>query len=467
MKKLSCIFLCSTLLILTSVTTHANAPTPEREEWVNVFVHGIMSIRPHLTATNLWRFFTDNVDNTIYSESVTLMRQDDFFYKNQAMQGFGLHKIDRTPRPGNAPGGIAHMFDHMTKIVDRDKKIHNHFYTFGWSGLMSRKHRYQDAKKCYIELAQEVARLREQGINPKVRVISYSHGGNVALNLGAVRQKEDVDQSLSVDELVLMGVPIQHETDHYVADKLFKKAYHLYSRGDRIQKIDFFSFNRFFSRRIFTSRKSFQLPEKLLQVQVKITRDTEPEVRRRKKRGRHYPHHNLKSVRTVAGKANVQRDASPGHIELWFFGWTPQHYREDYPLYPLPIVTVLPAILQSIRDFDEKHMHEIPTIVDIRPEHNLMVVKNQKSDRSMLIADFFTTKELNKLKEDALIFKPADYTDELYQEHIQVAHDKARDFFRSERKKRKRLRRARRRQRKKSRRLAKNNVDETQAIAKF
>ena len=73
-----------------------------------------------------------------------------------------------------------------------------------------------------------------------------------------------------------MGVPIQKETDHLVHDPFFKRIYNIYSRGDRIQKLDFFSFDRFFSDRIFKDRDGFKFPkDKLVQIQLRLTRNNQ------------------------------------------------------------------------------------------------------------------------------------------------------------------------------------------------
>ena len=96
---------------------------------------------------------------------------------------------------------------------------------------------------------QEVDSFRKQNIEPKVRVIGYSHGGNVCLYTAKVAQKAQ-ENGLSIDELILIGMPVQSETDHLINDPMFKKIFHIYSRGDRIQKLDFFSFNRFFLEKI-------------------------------------------------------------------------------------------------------------------------------------------------------------------------------------------------------------------------
>src|SRR5438132_14399019 len=88
-------------------TQHAIQPVDinptQPETWVTIFIHGIMSIQPHLTAQNVMRFIRDDVQHTIYSKTVEYMRLDPYFYLNQAMQEFGLKKINLNDlQPGHA-----------------------------------------------------------------------------------------------------------------------------------------------------------------------------------------------------------------------------------------------------------------------------------------------------------------------------------------------------------------------------
>src|SRR5688500_14915175 len=101
----------------------ANDPHPfkpvetDNETWVTIFVHGIMSIQPHLTFQNVMRFLRDDVQHTVYSKTVEYMRLDPYFYLNQAMQGFGLKKIDLSDlQPGNATNAIALIYDEVSKM---------------------------------------------------------------------------------------------------------------------------------------------------------------------------------------------------------------------------------------------------------------------------------------------------------------------------------------------------------------
>lgn len=396
-----------------------------RKVRLNIFVHGIMSIKPHLSVANFLRFLTDNIENTIYSETVHHMRQDDFFYKNQAMQELGLHKIDlNRVEKGYASGLAGCLLNEVENLTDDCSNYENHYYNFGWYALLSARIRYQDAIPLYNSLVQEINTFRAQGIEPEVRLYGYSHGGNLCLNLGAVRQNEDVDQTLRIRELILLGVPIQCETDFLINDLVFERIYQIYSRGDRIQKLDFFSTKRFFSRRLFKSRKYFNIPDKLTQIQIRITRAV---------RGKHrteLPPFNIHDLPTLSGKSKRLRDGSPGHIELWFFGWTPTNYRPDLLIAPFPLLVFVPLILHQVNltlsRAQAANPHK-PVIVDIRPEYSQTIIKNQKSWKDVTITEFFDKQTLQQLADMTKPYVPDAYTIEDYEYHIEMALEKAKE----------------------------------------
>lgn len=397
---------------------------PKKEVWLVYFVHGIMSIKPHLTIDNFLRFMRDDVENTTYSRTIEIMRQDPIFYKNQAMQGFGCNKIDPSNiEPGNASGALAAILDQVTAF-SHGPHIENHYYTYGWSGLMSPTRRFKDAIDLYKGIEKERNAFIAQGITPKVRVIGYSHGGNVVLNLGAVRQREAVDKNLVIDEAILLGTPIQSETDYLVNDPIFKRVYHIYSSADRVQKLDFFSYERFFSRRTFKERRDFVLPDKLIQIQIKMTRNNKGVGMRRKKFKNSF---NFNSASVVSGKSPLLRDSSPGHAELWFFGWTPVHYRDSFALKPLPTVSILPYILSSIDAIKVPLSPKHPVIVDIRPEHGVILIKNVTKKRFYKVIEFLPREVFKSLQESALQYKPENYSIALYEDCIQKAVLQARE----------------------------------------
>lgn len=369
---------------------------------------------------------SDDVENTTYSKTVELMRHDELFYKNQAMLGFGLTKIDPDHvGKGLASNALASILND-TLAMSYGPHLDNHYYTFGWTGLLSPSRRYKDAIELYESIEREMVKFKAKGITPKIRIVGYSHGGNVVLNLGGVRQKESVRKDLVIDETLLLGMPVQTETDYMVNDPIFKKVYHIYSHGDRVQKLDFFSYERFFSGRIFRERPGFKLPKKLVQIQLKLTRNTPSTRTSKKKMGLTY---NFNNSLVVSGKSHLLRDSSPGHAELWFFGWTPVHYRNTFALNPLPAVSIFPFILKTVQDIEHLLQPTNPVIIDMRPEHGITLVKNVRNYTFYKVVDFIPAPEFKKLQEKALMYAPENFNDKLYNDHIYQAYLQADRYY--------------------------------------
>jgi hypothetical protein len=405
--------------------------TPEKESkkpetWITIFVHGIMSIQPHLSVQNFMRFIRDDVQDTIYSKTVEYMRLDPYFYLNQAMQEFGLKKININDlEPGHATNAIAHIYDDVSHQVCPLNT--NHYYTFGWSGLLSPTSRYADSIKLFKELTHE---LKEKywkfNIFPKIRLIGYSHGGNVCLNIAAARQNTDPHSPLSVDELILVGVPIQTETDYLSNDPVFKKIYHFFSETDRIQRIDFFSFNRVFSRRYFRNSNNFTVPKKLMQINMKFLRRANTS-RDTSRRIAAYTNYNNPGI--VSGKSKLFRNCSPGHLEFWFFGWSPKHYRDSFVLHPLPAFITIPYILHYIKQIQNEIVTPYPVVVDIRPEFEAMLIKQRKHANFTHIFPFLSHQEINNLTYTAnKVAIDSSFEDE-YPNHIEDAFTKAKKYY--------------------------------------
>jgi hypothetical protein len=112
------------------------------------------------------------------------------------------------------------------------------FYFFGWSGELSFVARKLAAGKLYKELVQLVGLFKLiKGTKPKLRIITHSHGGNVALNLArTVRSLKN--RELIVDELILLACPVQKETAKYTQSGVFKNIYSFHSHIDLFQIID-------------------------------------------------------------------------------------------------------------------------------------------------------------------------------------------------------------------------------------
>ena len=115
---------------------------------------------------------------------------------------------------------------------DSDNFQINNFYLFGWSGRLSQKYRSDAAK----ELRKAILELYNKPNPPThLRIITHSHGGNVALHLAEALKK---DKGIQIDELILLACPVQKRTENLVKSPSFRKIFSLYSDGDFLQIID-------------------------------------------------------------------------------------------------------------------------------------------------------------------------------------------------------------------------------------
>lgn len=392
-------------LSISAIPKTAPLPKKAQDVWVTVFVHGSFSLKPHLTLGNAINVIFDRIENSVYYRSTEINRRDCFFHKNQVMLGLGLHKIDlHHPNKEEAARIIAATYERVSQYAGNEPT--DEYYAFGWSGLVSHKLRYLEAGILYQQLCDVVNNLKIQGKNPKVRIISYSHGGNLCIQLGAVHVTKTPAEQFTIDELYLNGTPVQIETDYLINSPVFKKIYNIYSKADSIQKLDFFSFKRFFSRRKFTSRNNFQLPEKLTQIRLSITdytpkdlTSTVPFPREQKELRKHF----------------TKCTYDPGHFELWFMGWTILSYRKNFPFNPLPIIDFLPIIIKDLHE-NPKISHDI--IVSILPYKESMEIYNYKPFilHQELVAEkpFLSKKLMEDIQTTALKYEPVDYNLETY-----------------------------------------------------
>ena len=372
-KKLLRIFLL--LIFFTSYS---------KEVWITVLVHGNISIKPFLCYKNIRNLMFDAVDKTEYAYAADCIRVDPFFYGVQQMQNLGLVPIQKEScKKGDACAAFAQIYDEINSLSGKTEE--NYYYTFGWSGLMSHTKRLEEADLFYDQLFQLIKSYQDKHIDPRIRLIGYSHGGNVCLNLAHSHKKREAEKTIDcIDQLILLGMPVQAENAAFVEDNLFKKVYHFYSIADKIQRIDFFSFKRFFSKKRFRNIHS----KNLTQIGVSLIQD--------------------------------KKDFSPGHTELWFFGWTAFNYRKNFPLYPFSLVHILPLLLNSIEQ-EERKNHLMLTLYPQEEELTLTYQKNKRHKKTVTTYPFLSQENHKKLAAKALSFSPESYTIADENEHIMLA----------------------------------------------
>lgn len=389
----------ATFATVTQAAQHA------KDVWITVFVHGSFSLRPHLTIGNALNVIFDRIEDSVYYRSTEINRRDPFFYKNQVMLGLGLKKIDfQHPNKEEAARIIAASYEKISQYAGNAPS--EEYYAFGWSGLVSHKLRYLEAGILYQQLSEVCKKLKAEGKNPRVRIISYSHGGSLSIQLGAVHVTKSPSEQIFVDELYLHGTPVQIETDYLINSPVFKKIYNIYSKADSIQKLDFFSFKRFFSRRKFTDRRNFKVPDKLTQIRFSIVDYTPKDINANIP----FPK-DEKQLRKHFTKSTYD----PGHFELWFMAWTILSYRKNFPLNPLPIINFLPII---VKDLDKNPDISNDLIVRILPYKETIEVFNFKKfiyHQDLIMEKPFLPKKLMEdIGTNALKYEPTDYNLETY-----------------------------------------------------
>lgn len=396
-----------------SCTIQSN--TLDSEEYnvvLTIFIHGTLKPAEFSFAT-LMKIVHDRTDNTLYSRAIHYMRHDPVLFQGHAVQELGLkpiimekdysHKTART---------IAHMYEIQNKDLGISD-LPQLYYTFGWSGLLSQKKRYLAAEDLYSQLTKELQELKKLHIRPFIRIIAFSHGGNVVLNVSAVQNSDPfVTEPLIINELISIATPIQRETDHLVSDPMFKKVYHLYSKEDNIQALDMFSSQQFFSNRQFKQRSSFSIPKKLYQVRIRTTRKVKW---KEKVKNVEDPHNILTKNRIRL----IHKD--PKHTEMWSFKWGAHWYRENFPLNPFPLMVFIPTIIHTLKTYQPEKRN---IILDVAPTEYGALIKQRYSLFKQAVP-FLSKKTHDTLIEYAKLQEPKEFTLKTQEEHVALALQKA------------------------------------------
>lgn len=402
------LFVMKKLFLLPIFFLSSLVHTSVKKTSITVFVHGSFSLKPHLNIVNIIKMLNDSIEESVYYRSTEINRRDPFFYKNQAMGELGLHYIDIKKQTNlQAAPTVAQAYEKISEFAGYPPS--DQYYTFGWSGLVSHKLRYIEAGFLYRELGKLVTELRNKGEDPYLRILGYSHGGNLALQLGAIHQTKKAEEQISVDEFHLIGTPIQIETDYLITSPIFKRVYNWYSRNDGVQTLDCFSFKRFFSKKKFSKRCNFSLPEKLTQIRIKIS-DFTP---KKSCAIDHVPKNEREMKRNF-----IEHNFDPGHFELWFMGWTTLRYRQTFPVNPLPFMIFIPLITKYI-DEDPNTPHDI--VAFIKPYFNQIELYPYRTNRKKSFDKnypFVDALLIDDMKKEARLFMPDNYNIEIYNRKV-------------------------------------------------
>lgn len=295
--------------------------------WVTIFIHGTLGLERLMNLETILTLLKRSIDGSRYQRLMEALRLHPYAYSAQAAQLPGLLPISITAEPKNSVQLFAVLYEIMqNRYFPKQQNIE--LLTFGWSGAVNHLQRLHDAHELYQALNKYIVKKKKKYPNLKLRIISYSHGSNVVLNLEHWRQQSENPPEFSIDELILLGTPVIQETEQYIYSPLFKKIYSFYSRHDMASIVDLFSTRGMPPRRRFHKNKT-GFPSNFKQIEIELTLTA--------KNNLHQPNN---SERTI--------EKSPGHLEMWLFGWPDItiFYRRHFPLTPLPAVLLLPAIIE-------------------------------------------------------------------------------------------------------------------------
>ena len=130
---------------------------------------------------------------------------------------------------------------YLRKVADRLCHISNEysindFYFLRWSGKLSVSEREDTALHLYKSIKNLLEKYKEEyGVMPNLTVVTHSHGGNVALNLSKIIDK---DPNIKINKLILLACPVQKHTKDCIKDPMFENVYSFYSTLDFLQVLD-------------------------------------------------------------------------------------------------------------------------------------------------------------------------------------------------------------------------------------
>lgn len=145
----------------------------------------------------------------------------------------------------------------------------DHFYLFGWnSAKITSKQRKKAGRQLFEELDTLLSEYKKRYKVVELRLIGFSHGGNVILNCISNLPFSCKDIAI---EVALVATPIQEATRWYANSPYVNKVYSLYSDADWIQRIDMQKFHKDAPKQTpFLSSRIFEDFDRVIQVNFKF-----------------------------------------------------------------------------------------------------------------------------------------------------------------------------------------------------
>lgn len=161
---------------------------------------------------------------------------------------------------------------HGCASCDQDLYSVDQFYVFGWESEHVNDANRNKSAKVLVEQMYEVVvdYYIRHNVIPKIRLIGYSHGGNVILHTANYLPLYADMQDVEI-EAWLFGTPVQVISHDLVNSDCFKAIYSIYSKKDIIQKIDPQGLiNRNLTKNHFWSDRTFCQYSRCIQVDFTV-----------------------------------------------------------------------------------------------------------------------------------------------------------------------------------------------------
>lgn len=245
LKNINCLFLI--LFCIFFKLTNCQKPDLIKKP-VTIFIHG--TLLPVFYILNFYKTYNNKTNSEDwYTKCLKKLRVNPILQEDSLILSEGLIKIspdilnqyNQQILPTNLCKIAAYhaigAYNNISKFVQQNN-IDTDYYTFGFLGLLSDKHRKETALILYKNLNLLKERYNQENYDPEFTLIGYSHGGNIILYLGFVEQIEK--KQLTITNTLLFGTPIYQETAIYSKENIFQKIINIYSQGDNIQNHDTF-----------------------------------------------------------------------------------------------------------------------------------------------------------------------------------------------------------------------------------
>ena len=142
------------------------------------------------------------------------------------------------------------------------------FYVYGWpSTIPSAATRKIEGNKLFNSLNSLIEEQSKEYESIKIRLVGFSHGGNVILNMISCLPFFASGVEL---EVVFLGTPVQEATRDLINSPWVKRAYSFYTKSDWMQRIDMQKLQNLRADVPWFSQKVFHYDDQIIQIKLTI-----------------------------------------------------------------------------------------------------------------------------------------------------------------------------------------------------